>query len=68
VALTRHFEFLLANAKTDLDVFWTNKGNVLAELGNWTDALACFDRALEVNSNHAPTLTQRTFALTQVEK
>jgi serine/threonine protein kinase len=46
------FDYLLKNSQTDLDVAWTNKGNALAELGNWRDALVCYGRALDINPNY----------------
>jgi tetratricopeptide (TPR) repeat protein len=61
-------DLLLENASTDMDVFWTNKGRALAELGNWSAALECFDRALQVNSNYGAALSQRAFALKQLQK
>lgn len=52
------FDFLLANSATDLDVLWTNKGNALAELGDRKGALECFSRALAINPNYRPAVSQ----------
>jgi serine/threonine protein kinase len=44
---------------TRLDVVWTNKGNALAELRQWHEALNCYEHAIRANPNYAPAREQR---------
>jgi tetratricopeptide (TPR) repeat protein len=61
------FDMLLANSTTDMDVLWANKGNALAELGKWSDALSCYDRALAVNPNYAPARSQHDLVVRELK-
>ena len=62
------FDSLLAVGPAEADVLWTNKGNALAELGDWKSALACFERALAVNSGYEPARSQRAVTLRQLDR
>jgi len=48
------------------EVAWNNKGNALARLGKFEDALRCYDRALEIDPGYRGAWVNKGFVLTKL--
>ena len=48
------------------EVAWNNKGNALARLGKFEDALRCYDRALELDPGYRGAWVNMGFVLTKM--
>jgi tetratricopeptide (TPR) repeat protein len=57
-----------SSAVADPVHLYLGKGQALLNLGQAEDALACFERALEMNPNHADAYVKRGIALEKMEK
>jgi tetratricopeptide (TPR) repeat protein len=49
-------------------VAWYNKGNVLYNLGNYEEAIKCYDRALEINPNYVDALSNKAIIFANLDK
>jgi len=47
-------------------VAWNNKGNALARLGKFEDALRCYDRALDIDPGYRGAWVNKGFVLTKL--
>jgi serine/threonine protein kinase len=62
------FDILLRTEAIELDIVWTNKGNALGELGNWHEALACYECAITANPSYAPAQRQRAWIMSRLQE
>ncbi len=45
---------------------WNNKGNTLARLGHFDEALACYERALEIDPDYRGAWVNKGYVLTKL--
>jgi tetratricopeptide (TPR) repeat protein len=57
------FDLLTKSQIDEIYVVWANRGQALAELERWDEALASFDRAIEINPDYLPASKMRAWLL-----
>jgi len=48
------------------EVAWNNKGNALARLGKFEEALGCYERALDIDAGYRGAWVNKGFVLTKL--
>ena len=56
---------LFGKSKEDKQEEWYTKGEALSELGRYEESIACFDKALEINTKNIPTIAHAWYMKSQ---
>jgi len=48
------------------EVAWNNKGNTLARLGHYEEALRCYEKALEIDPNYRGSWVNKGYVLAKL--
>jgi tetratricopeptide (TPR) repeat protein len=56
---------LFGKSKEDKQEEWYVKGEALSELGQYEESIACFDKALEINTKNIPTIAHAWYMKSQ---